>query len=261
MYISSYFSNCQNQLDHRKSKRIPENICFIDYAKAFDCVDHSKLWKILKEMRIPDHLTCLLRNLYVGQEATVRTRHGTMDKFQIEKGSILSPYLLNLYAEFSSVQFSHSVVSNSLWPHGLQHARPPCPSTTPRVFSNSCLLSQWCHPTIPSSVIPFSSRLQLFPASGSFIYLFIFNFILFNFTILYWFGGWLRGSFNLNQLFISGGQNIRVSASTSVLPMNTQDWSPLGWTGWISLQSKGLSRVFYNTTVQKHQFFGIQLSL
>ena len=131
--------------------------------------------------------------------------------------------------------FSHWVMSDCLWPHELQNTRLPCPSLSPGVFSNSCLLSQWCHPTIPSSVIPFSSRLQLFPASGSFIYLFIFNFILFNFTILYCFGGWLRGSFNLNQLFISGGQNIRVSASTSVLPMNIQYWSPLGWISCLDL--------------------------
>ena len=135
---------------------------------------------------------------------------------------------------FSSVQFSHSVVSNSLPPHGLQHARPPCPSATPAVYSNSCPLSQSCHPTISSSVIPFSSCLQSFPASGS---------------------------FQMSQFFTSGGQSIGVSASTSVLPMNIQDWSPLGWTGWISLQFKELSRVFSNTTVQKHQFFGAQLSL
>ena len=122
-----------------------------------------------------------------------------------------------------SVQFSHSVMSNSLWPHGLQHARPPCPSPTPGVHPNLQSLSQWCHPTISSSVIPFSSHLQSFPASGS---------------------------FQMSQLFTSGGQSIRVPASTSVLPMNTQDWSPLGWTGWISLQSKGLSRVYSNTTVQ-----------
>ena len=134
----------------------------------------------------------------------------------------------------SSVQFSHSVVSNSLRPHELQHARPPCPSPIPGVHPNSCPLSQWCHPTMSSSVILFSSCLESFPASGSFL---------------------------MSQLFASGGQNIGVSASTSVLPMNTQDWSPLGWTGWISLQSKGLSRVFSNTTVQKHQFFCTQLSL
>ena len=135
----------------------------------------------------------------------------------------------NLY----SVQFSCSVMSDSLQPHELQHARPPCPSPTPGVHPNPCPLSRWCHPTIASSVVPFSCP-QSFPASGS---------------------------FPISQLFASGGQSIRVSASTSVLPMNTQDYSPLGWTGWISLQSKGLSRVFSNTTVQKHKFFRDQLSL
>ena len=131
-------------------------------------------------------------------------------------------------------QFSCSVMSNSLQPHELQHARPPCPSPTPRVHPNPCPLSRWYHPTISSSVVPFSSCPQSFPASGS---------------------------FPMSQLFASGGQSIGVSASTSVLPMNTQDWSPLEWTGWISLQSKGLSTVFSNTTVQKHQFFCPQLSL
>ena len=126
--------------------------------------------------------------------------------------------------------FSCSVVSGSLWPHGLQHTRLPCPSPSPRACSNSCLLSQWCHPTISSSVIPFSCS-QSFPASGS---------------------------FQISQFFASGVQGIGVSAS--VLPMNIQDWFPLGWTGWISLQSKGLSRVFSNTTVQQHQFFGAQPS-
>ena len=134
----------------------------------------------------------------------------------------------------SSVQFSHSVVSDSLWPHGLQHTRPPCPSPTPAVYPNSCPLSWWCHPTISSSIVSFSSCPQSFPASGS---------------------------FQMSQLFTSGGQSIRPSASTPVLPMNTQDWFPLRWTGWIPLQSKGLSRVFSNTTVQKHQFFCAQLSL
>ena len=134
----------------------------------------------------------------------------------------------------SSVQFSLSVVSNSLQPHGLQHTGTPCPSPTPGLYSNSCPLSRWCHPTISSSVTPFYSRLQSFPASGS---------------------------FPVSQFFESGGQSIGVSASTSVLPMNIQDWFPLEWTGWISLQSKGLSRVFSNTTVQKHQFFGAQFSL
>ena len=134
----------------------------------------------------------------------------------------------------SSVQFSCSVVSDSLRPHGWQHARLPCPSPPPRIHPNSCPLSLWCHPTISSSVIPFSSCLQSFPASGS---------------------------FQMSQLFASGGQSTGVSASTSALPMNTQDWSPLGWTGWISLQFKTLSRVFSNTTVQKLQFFGFLYSL
>ena len=133
-----------------------------------------------------------------------------------------------------SVQFSHSVVSNSLWPHGLKHARLPCPSPTPRVHSNSWPSSQWCHPTISSSVVFFSSFLQSLLASGS---------------------------FPKSQFFASGGQSIGASASASVLPMNTQDWSPLGLTGWISLKSKGLSRVLSNTTVQKHKFFSAHLSL
>ena len=132
-----------------------------------------------------------------------------------------------------SVQFSHSVVSDSLRPHELQQARPPCPSPTPGVHPNPCPSSWWRHPTISSSVIPFSSCPQSFPASGS---------------------------FQMSQLFAWGGQSIGVSALTSVLPMNTQDWSPSRWTGQISLQSKGISRVFSNTTVQKYQFFGAQLS-
>ena len=131
-------------------------------------------------------------------------------------------------------QFTLSVMSNSLWPHGLQHARPSCPSPTPRAYLNSCPLSWWCHPTVSSFVIPFSSLLQSFPASGS---------------------------FQMSQLFPSGSQSIEVSASTLVLPMNIQDWFALGWAGWMSLQSKGLSRVFSNTTVQKYQFFSAQLSL
>ena len=131
------------------------------------------------------------------------------------------------------VQFSRSLVSDSLRPHGLQHTRPPCPSPTPGVYPNSCPLSRWCHLTISSSVVPFSCP-QSFPVSGS---------------------------FEMSQIFSSGGQSIGVSASTAVLPMNIQDWSPFGWTGWSSLQSKGLSRVFSNTTVQKHQFFSAQLSL
>ena len=131
---------------------------------------------------------------------------------------------------FSSVQL-HSQ-SNSLQPHKLQHARPPCPSPAPGIYPNSCSSSRWCQATISSSVIPFSCP-QSLPASGF---------------------------FSMSQLFTWGGQNMGVSALASVLPMNTQDWSPLEWIGWVSLQSKGLSRVFSNTTVQKHQFFGAQPS-
>ena len=134
--------------------------------------------------------------------------------------------------EIYSVQFSHSVMSDSLQPHESQHTRPPCPSPTPRVHSNSHPLSRWCHPAISSSVVPFSSCPQSLPASES---------------------------FPVSQLFAWGGQSIGVSALASFLTKNSQDWSPLEWTGWISLQSKGLSRVFYNTMVQKHQF-GAQLS-
>ena len=130
-------------------------------------------------------------------------------------------------------QFSRSVVSNSLQPQGLQHARPPCPSPTPKACSDSCPSRRGCHLTFSSSCIPVSSQLQSFPASGS---------------------------LKMSQFFASGGQSIGVSASASVFPMNVQDWFPLGWTSWISLQSKGISRIFSNTTVQKHQFFGPQLS-
>jgi len=135
--------------------------------------------------------------------------------------------------QFSSVQSSRSLMSDSLWLHELQHSRPPCPSPTPGVYSNSCPSSQWCHPAISSSAVPFSSCPQSLPASGS---------------------------FPMSQLFSWGGQSTGVSALASVLPKKSQGWSPSEWTGWISLQSKGLSRVFSNTTVQKHQFFGAQLS-
>ena len=133
----------------------------------------------------------------------------------------------------SRVEFSRSVLSDSLWPHGLQHTPLPCPSPTPGVYSNSCPSSIWCHPAISSSVIPFSSCPQSLPASES---------------------------FPMSQLFTWGGQSIGISALASFFPKNTQDWSPLEWTSWISLQSKVLSRVFSNTTVQNHQFFGTQLS-
>ena len=138
-----------------------------------------------------------------------------------------------LIKRWSWVQSSRSVVSDSLRPHELQHSRPPCSSPTPGVHSNSCPSSRWCHPAISSSVVPFSPCPQSFPASES---------------------------FHMSQLFAWGGQSTGVSALASVLPKNTQDWSPLEWTGWISLQPKGLSRAFSNTTVQKHQFFSPQLS-
>ena len=154
-------------------------------------------------------------------------KHGSKNESHSVMFDSLQPHRL-------SVQFSCSVVSNSLQPHGLYHARPCCPSPTPGVYSNSCPLSWWCYPTISSSVVPFSSCPQSFPASGSFL---------------------------MSQLFASGGQSIGVSTSTSVLPMNIRDWLPLGWPGWISLQSKGLSRVFSNTTVKKHQFITTQRSL
>ena len=151
---------------------------------------------------------------------------------QIDGGAMYLSMSISFWA--CSVQFSCWVMSDSSWSHEPQHPRPPCPSPTAGVHPNPCPLSWWCHPTILSSVVPFSSRLQSFPASGS---------------------------FPMSQLFESVAQSIGVSASTSVFPMNIQDWSPLGWTGWISLQSKGPSRVFSNTTVQKHQFFGTQLFL
>ena len=146
--------------------------------------------------------------------------------------NLLELFLSVYICVFSSVQFSYSVVSDSLRPHESQHSRPPCPSPTPGVHSDSRPSSQWCHPAISSSVVPFSSCHQSLPASES---------------------------FPMGQLFTWGGQNIGVSALASVLPKKSQDWSPTEWTGWISLQSKGLSRVFSNTTVQKHQFFGTQL--
>ena len=133
----------------------------------------------------------------------------------------------------NSVQFSCSVMPDSLRPHESQHTRPPCPSPTPKVYLNSCPLSQWCHPASSSSVTPFFSCPQSLPASGS---------------------------FPMSQLYTRGGQSTGVSASASVLPMNTQNWSPLWWTGWIFLQSKGLSRIFSNTTIQRHKFFSAQLS-
>ena len=142
-------------------------------------------------------------------------------------------FLVSLEGQFSSVQFSHSVVSDSFQPHESQHARPPCPSPSPGVHSDSPPLSRWCYPAISSSIVPFSSCPQSLAASES---------------------------FSVSQLFAWGGQSPGVSALASFLPKKSQDWSPVDWTGWISLQSKGLSRVFSDTTVQKHQFFGVQPS-
>ena len=192
-------------------------------------------------MGLPDHLTCLLRHMYAGQEATVRTGHRTTDWFQIEKGvrqgCILSPCSFNLCAEFSSVQ-SLSRVGLIVTPWTTAH-QASLSITNSQSLPNSCPLSWWCHPNISSSVVPFSSCPQSLPASGS---------------------------FKMTQLFASGGQNIGVSVSASVLPMNTQDWSPLGWTGWIFLQSKGLSRVLLQhhsskaSILQCSAFFIVQLS-
>ena len=154
-------------------------------------------------------------------------------EFQFSYFRYFKMILWKCCTQFSSVQFSHSVVSNSLQPHELQHARPPCPSPTPGIHSDSCPSSRWCHPAISSSVIPFSSCTQSLPASES---------------------------FPMSQLFAWGGQSTGVSVFASFLPKKSQGWSPSEWTGWISLQSKGLSRVFSNTTVQKHQFFGAQPS-
>ena len=171
-------------------------------------------------LTIPLSSTAICLSLFV---------HSLTEFFSVARDFLCTVNLLIGSLITPSVQFSHSVVFNSLQPHESQHSRPPCPSPTPGVYSNSCPLSRWCHPAISSSVVPFSSCPQSLPASRS---------------------------FSMSQLFTWGGQNIGVSDSTSVLPMNIQDWSPLGWTGWISLQSKGVSRVFSNATVQKHQFNG-----
>ena len=171
---------------------------------------------------------CILKTQIFPDEAPFQT----IIKIACPLSSAILSFAFSIY-ESCSVQFSCSVVSNALWPHESQHARPPCPSPTPGVHSNSRPSSQWCHPAISSSVIPFSSHSQSLPASET---------------------------FPMSQLFTWGGQSTGVSALASVLPMNTQDGSLSEWTGWISLQSKGLSRVFSNTTVQKHQFFGAQLS-
>ena len=176
-----------------------------------------------------------LRELVMDREAWRATVPGVAkSQTRLSDWTELTFQEMPIVVKLASAQFSHSVMPDSLWLHGRQHARPPCPPPTPRACSNSCALSRWCHPTISSSVVPFSSCLQPFPASESFL---------------------------KSQFFPSGDQSIGASASASVLPMNIQDSFPLGWTVGISLQSKGLSRVFSNSTVQKHQFFGAQLSL
>ena len=179
----------------------------------------KSIWEILGTWEILRNI-CLINSLNVLK--------GNLDLFRFQAKRMLRYLLIQPQVTASSVQFSCSVVSDSLPPHESQHTRPPCPLPTPRVHPDSRPSSQWCHPAISSSVVPFSSCPQSLPASGS---------------------------FPMSQLFAWGGQSIGVSALVSVLPVNTQDWS-LEWTGWISLQSKGLSRVFSNTTVQKHQFFG-----
>ena len=164
----------------------------------------------------------------------LKVKEGTTKKLETWEGAKKGTRLEDKYKHPSySVQFSCSIVSDSLWPHELQHTRPPYPSPTPRVYSNSCPLSWWCHPAISSSVVPFSSYPPSLPASES---------------------------FPMSQLFSWAGKSIGVSALASFLPKKSQGWSPSEWTGWISLQSKGLSRVFSSTTVQNHQFFGAQLS-
>ena len=192
----------------------------------------------MMEAKGPEKWTCYNKLFYLWPEIISYVPLSLLFSHQVMSNSLrphpcTAAHQASLLFQLSSVQFSHSVTSDSLRSHESQHARPPCPSPTPRVHSNSCPSSQWCYPAISSSVVPFSSCPKSLPASES---------------------------FPMSQLFAWGGQSIGVSASASVPPMNTQDWSPLGWTAWISLQSKGLSRVFSNTTVQKHQFFGAQLS-
>ena len=180
---------------------------------------------------LPNRLFCLWD--FPGKNTRVNF-HFLLQGIFLTQGSTPFQPDRQILHDFSSVQFSSSFMYDYLRPHGLQHTRPSCPSPTLGVYSNSCSLSPWCHPTISSFAVPFFSHLQSLPASGF---------------------------FQLSQFFASVGQSIGVSASSLVLPMNIEDWFPLGWTGWISLQSKGISRVFSNTTVQKHQFFGAQLSL
>ena len=217
-----------------KAREFQKNIyfCFINYANAFDCVDHNKLWKILKEIGTPDHLTCLLRNVYAGQEATVRSDMEQQTGFKSGKEYSKAVYCHPAYLTFmqSSVQFSSVQLLSCVWLFATpesQHTRLPCPSPTPGVHPNSCPSSRWCHPAILSS-----HPLLLPPVPPS-----------------------IRVFSSESALCMSCPNFSIISSKT------TQDWSPLGWTGWISLQSERLLRVFPNTTVQKHQFFCTQLSL
>ena len=196
-------------------------VCFLLGEKCQEMRKHCRVRKILERV---SHVSCI----------SVVTWNAKYSGFQWWGRLLLFKLRFSFDGILSSVWFSRSVVSDFLRPRELQHTRPPCPSPTPGVYPNPCPSSWWYHPNISSSVVHFSSCPQSLPASGS---------------------------FQMSQLFTSGSQSIGVAASKSVLPMNTQDWSPLGWTGWISLQSKGLSRVFSITIVQKHQFFGAQLSL
>ena len=217
-------------LDTLTEKR--SSLCFLLKKRQRSFIVRHKLeiiWLFISVKLGLNEVRCICMLKYV-----VILKHVYGDEWSAMEKCILSKKVSQWVLKiFSSGQFSCSVVSDSLQPHEPQHTRPPCPPPTPGVYPNSCPLSWWCHPTISFSVVPFSSCPLSFPASGS---------------------------FQKSHLFASGVQNIAASASTTVLPMNTQDWSPLGWTGWISLQSKGLSRVFSNTTVQKHQV-GTQLSL
>ena len=194
-------------------------------------------WSKLNKYRILTHYVesrkMVQMNLFAKQKEGCRRKEQTYGYKGAGRVGMHWEIRIDIYTLLiCSVQFSHSVVSDSLWPHGLQHARPPCLSPTPGAYSNSCPLSQWCHPSISSSVIPYSC-FQSFPASRF---------------------------FQMSQFLAPGGQRIGVSASASVLQVNIQDWFPLGWTGWISLMCNRLSSVFSNTTVQKHQFFSTQLS-
>ena len=203
----------------------------------------SRVWLFVTPWTVPHQAPLPMRILQARILELVATpsSRGSSQPMDWTQISLIAGTFFTIWAPGSPVnptQFSCSIVSDSLRPHGLQHARFPYPSSTPRAYSNSCSLSRWCHPTISSSVIPFSSHLQSFPASGS---------------------------FPISQFFKSGGQSIRVSASASVLPMNIQDWFSLGWTGWISLQSKGLSRVLQHhsskaSILQHLAFFIVQLS-